>query len=75
LSSGPEVSTDVESMTRAAIEGLFDRFDGSIWVEVKLNRSHGHSPPEAREGPWRQARQHMLLATANKLQGGQDGAQ
>jgi hypothetical protein len=45
LSSGPGVSTDVEKMTRAAMEKLGDRFAGPIWVEMKFNWSHGHSTP------------------------------
>jgi len=45
LSSGPGVSTDVEKITRAAMEKLGDRFDGPIWVEMKFNWSHGHSTP------------------------------
>jgi hypothetical protein len=46
LSSGPGVSTDVEQMTRAAMEKLGNRFDGPIWVEMKFNWSHGHSTPK-----------------------------
>jgi hypothetical protein len=45
LSSGPGVSTDVEKMTRAAMEKLGDKFEGPIWVEMKFNWSHGHSTP------------------------------
>jgi hypothetical protein len=45
LSSGPGVSTDVEKITRAAMEKLGDRFTGPIWVEMKFNWSHGHSTP------------------------------
>jgi hypothetical protein len=45
LSSGPGVSTDVEQITRTAMEKLGDRFDGPIWVEMKFNWSHGHSTP------------------------------
>jgi hypothetical protein len=45
LSSGPGVSTDVEKITRAAMEKLGDRFAGPIWVEMKFNWSHGHSTP------------------------------
>ena len=43
LSSGPGVSTDVEQLTRTAIEKLGDKFDGPIWAEMKFNWSHGHS--------------------------------
>jgi hypothetical protein len=39
------VSTDVEQVTRAAMERMDDRFKGPIWVEVKFNWSHGHSTP------------------------------
>ncbi|MEJ0087581.1 MAG: hypothetical protein WDO72_18055 [Pseudomonadota bacterium] len=46
LSSGPGVSTDVEQMTRAAMEKLGNQFDGPIWVEMKFNWSHGHSTPK-----------------------------
>lgn len=46
VSSGPGVSTDVEGMTRAAIERLGNRFDGPIWMEMKFNWSHGHSTPK-----------------------------
>jgi len=45
LTSGPGVSTDVEKMTRDAMEKLGDKFDGPIWVEMKFNWSHGHSTP------------------------------
>jgi hypothetical protein len=45
LGSGPGVSTDVEKLTRAAMEKLGDRFEGPIWVEMKFNWSHGHSTP------------------------------
>jgi hypothetical protein len=45
LSSGPGVSTDVEKITRTAMEKLGDKFDGPIWVEMKFNWSHGHSTP------------------------------
>jgi hypothetical protein len=45
LSSGPGVSTDVERMTRTAMEKLGDEFAGPIWVEMKFNWSHGHSTP------------------------------
>jgi hypothetical protein len=45
LSSGPGVSTDVEKLTRGAMEKLGDRFSGPIWVEMKFNWSHGHSTP------------------------------
>jgi hypothetical protein len=45
LSSGPGVSTDVEKITRTAMEKLGDRFEGPIWVEMKFNWSHGHSTP------------------------------
>ena len=44
-SSGPGVSTDVEQITRSAMEKLGDRFAGPIWVEMKFNWSHGHSTP------------------------------
>jgi hypothetical protein len=46
LSSGPGVSTDVEKITREAMERLGDRFTGPIWVEMKFNWSHGHSTPK-----------------------------
>ena len=46
LSSGPGVSTDVEQMTRAAMEKLGDTFSGPIWAEMKFNWSHGHSTPK-----------------------------
>ncbi|MBK8476747.1 MAG: hypothetical protein IPL39_10650 [Opitutaceae bacterium] len=46
LSSGPGASTEVESMTREALERLGDRFDGPIWVEMKFNWSHAHSTPK-----------------------------
>jgi hypothetical protein len=45
LTSGPGVSTDVEKMTRDAMEKLGDKFEGPIWVEMKFNWSHGHSTP------------------------------
>ncbi len=44
--SGPGASTEVESMTRAAMERLGNRFDGPIWVEMKFNWSHAHSTPK-----------------------------
>ncbi|MEO8063300.1 MAG: hypothetical protein ABI821_11195 [Pseudomonadota bacterium] len=46
LSSGPGVSTDVEQMTRTAMERLSNKFAGPIWVEMKFNWSHGHSTPK-----------------------------
>ena len=46
LSSGPGVSTDVEKLTRDAMEKLGNRFAGPIWVEMKFNWSHGHSTPK-----------------------------
>jgi hypothetical protein len=46
LDSGPGVSTDVEKITRAAMEKLGDRFSGPIWAEMKFNWSHGHSTPK-----------------------------
>ena len=46
LSSGPGVSTDVEQMTRTAMEKLGNQFAGPIWVEMKFNWSHGHSTPK-----------------------------
>jgi hypothetical protein len=46
LSSAGGVSTDVEKVTRAAMEKLDDRFDGPIWVEMKFNWSHAHSTPQ-----------------------------
>ena len=46
LTSGPGVSTDVEQMTRAAMEKLGNKFSGPIWVEMKFNWSHGHSTPK-----------------------------
>ena len=46
LTSGPGVSSDVEQITRTAMENLDHRFDGPIWVEMKFNWSHGHSTPK-----------------------------
>ncbi|HUQ08874.1 MAG TPA: hypothetical protein VM146_01070 [Steroidobacteraceae bacterium] len=46
LDSGPGVSTDVEKLTRTAMENLGNRFSGPIWVEMKFNWSHGHSTPK-----------------------------
>ena len=46
LSSGPGVSTDVEQITRTAMEKLGHQFAGPIWVEMKFNWSHGHSTPK-----------------------------
>jgi hypothetical protein len=46
LSSGPGVSSDVEQITRDAMEKLDHKFDGPIWVEMKFNWSHGHSTPK-----------------------------
>ncbi len=46
LSSGPGVSSDVEQVTRAAMEKLGRKFAGPIWVEMKFNWSHGHSTPK-----------------------------
>ncbi len=46
LSSEPGVSADVETVTRAAMENLGDRFDGPIWAEMKFNWSHAHSTPK-----------------------------
>jgi hypothetical protein len=46
LSSGPGVSTDVEQITRTAMEKLGNKFSGPIWVEMKFNWSHGHSTPK-----------------------------
>ena len=46
LSSGPGVSTDVERITRAAMEKLGHSFEGPIWAEMKFNWSHGHSTPK-----------------------------
>jgi hypothetical protein len=45
-SSEPGVSSDVEHLTRAAIERLDEQFGTPIWVEVKFNWSHGHSTPK-----------------------------
>jgi hypothetical protein len=45
-SSEPGVSTNVEAITRAAMERLGNRFDGPIWVEMKFNWSHAHSTPK-----------------------------
>jgi len=45
LTSGPGVSTDVEKLTREAMEKLGNSFSGPIWVEMKFNWSHGHSTP------------------------------
>jgi hypothetical protein len=46
LSSGPGVSSDVEKITRTAMEKLGGQFEGPIWVEMKFNWSHGHSTPK-----------------------------
>lgn len=46
LSSGPGVSSDVEQITRTAMEKLGNQFSGPIWVEMKFNWSHGHSTPK-----------------------------
>jgi hypothetical protein len=46
LSSGPGVSTDVEKITRTAMEKLGNKFSGPIWAEMKFNWSHGHSTPK-----------------------------
>ena len=46
LSSGPGVSTEVELVTRNAMEKLGHQFSGPIWVEMKFNWSHGHSTPK-----------------------------
>jgi hypothetical protein len=46
LTSGPGVSTDVEQITRTAMEKLGSQFSGPIWVEMKFNWSHGHSTPK-----------------------------
>jgi len=46
LDSGPGVSTNVEQITRAAMEKLDHKFAGPIWVEMKFNWSHGHSTPK-----------------------------
>jgi hypothetical protein len=46
LTSGPGASTDVEQITRNAMEKLDHKFDGPIWVEMKFNWSHGHSTPK-----------------------------
>ncbi len=46
LDSGPGVSTDVEQITRAAMERLSDKFSGPLWAEMKFNWSHGHSTPK-----------------------------
>ena len=75
LSSGPGVSTDVEKITRTAMEKLGDRFEGPIWVEMKFNWSHGHSTPQAGQGAWRQARRHVFQARASELQDRLAGAQ
>jgi hypothetical protein len=45
LTSGPGVSTDVEKITRTAMEKLGRKFSGPIWAEMKFNWSHGHSTP------------------------------
>jgi glycosyl hydrolase family 20 len=45
-SSDPGVSSNVEEITRAAMERLGNRFDGPIWVEMKFNWSHAHSTPK-----------------------------
>lgn len=45
LSSGPGVSSDVEQLTRTAMEKLGNQFSGPIWAEMKFNWSHGHSTP------------------------------
>jgi len=46
LSSGPGVSTEVEKITRTAMEKLGHKFAGPIWAEMKFNWSHGHSTPK-----------------------------
>jgi hypothetical protein len=46
LDSGPGVSTNVEQITRTAMEKLGDKFADPIWVEMKFNWSHGHSTPK-----------------------------
>jgi len=46
LSSGPGASTEVEQLTREAMEKLGDKFDGPIWVEMKFNWSHAHTTPK-----------------------------
>jgi hypothetical protein len=45
-SSDPGVSKNVEQITRTSMESLGDCFEGSIWVPIKFNWSHGHSTPE-----------------------------
>ncbi len=45
LSSEPGASSDVESLTRTAMERLGNQFSGPIWAEMKFNWSHGHSTP------------------------------
>jgi Glycosyl hydrolase family 20, domain 2 len=45
-SSEPGVSKSVESVTRAAMERLGNKFEGPIWVEMKFNWSHAHSTPK-----------------------------
>ncbi len=45
-SSEGGVSKNVEIITREAMEKLEDKFDGSIWVEMKFNWSHAHSTPK-----------------------------
>ena len=46
LSSEGGTSSEVEQVTRAAMEKLEDRFDGPIWVEMKFNWSHPQSTPK-----------------------------
>ncbi len=46
LSSAGGTSSEVEQVTRAAMEKLGDRFDGPIWVEMKFNWSHPQSTPK-----------------------------
>lgn len=46
LSSAGGTSSEVEQVTRAAMEKLEDRFDGPIWVEMKFNWSHPQSTPK-----------------------------
>ena len=44
--SGGSTSEATEKLSRAAMEGWGDLFEGPIWVEMKFNWSHAHSTPE-----------------------------
>ncbi len=45
LGQGGSTSVETERLTRNAIEGLGETFQGPIWMEIKFNWSHGHSTP------------------------------